>query len=171
MSKSQTTIQRVMPQPWFRAQASARCIAEITRGEAYRSPSGGERQLGPFILPAFQRPSVWTTAQQIKLLESVWDGLPIGAYVFNLTAFGNPCDGWLLDGQQRVTALLAYVSGEFPVYGWRFHDLPRPEQRGFMMSPFAALQTQISDEAQCREVYDRLAYGGTAHAPKDVQNV
>ncbi len=32
--------------------------------------------------------------------------------------------------------------------------------------PIACLQTNLTDTAACLEVYDRLAYGGTAHAPK-----
>lgn len=152
-----------MPNPWFRAQGSSRSIYEIVRGHSYRAPRDGERALGPFVLPSFQRPSVWTQTQQIRLIESIWEGLPIGAYVYNLTELDDPCDGWLLDGQQRVTAILAYYAGEFEVFGWKFSDLSVPEQRGFLLTSIGALETQISDEAQCRDVYDRLAYGGTAH--------
>jgi hypothetical protein len=167
------TITRVMPQPWFRAQVSARCIAEIARfyniHEPYRVANTdiGERQLGPFVLPNFQRPPVWTRTQQIKLLESIWDGLPIGSYVYNLSGLDHPCDGWLLDGQQRITAILAYVAGEFPVYGYRFPDLDIVERCGFMNQPIGTMQTGILSMGECREVYDRLAYGGTPHDQKD----
>jgi hypothetical protein len=27
----------------------------------------------------------------------------------------------------------------------------------------AVIETRIEDEEQCRDIYDRLAYGGTAH--------
>jgi hypothetical protein len=32
-------------------------------------------------------------------------GMPIGALVANLTAPGQECDGWLPDGQQRLTTI------------------------------------------------------------------
>jgi hypothetical protein len=61
---------------------------------------------------------------------------------------------------------LAYVAGEFPVHGWRYPDLPLSERRGFEFRPINCLMTQITNEAECREIYDRLAYGGTPHEPK-----
>lgn len=163
------TTERVMPAPWFRAQNTARNIAEFGRSglEPYRVAGAGERQLGPFVLPPFQRPPVWSLGQQTKLIESLWDGLPIGAYVFNQTALEGPTDAWLLDGQQRVTAILSYLAGDFPVYGYRFQDITLPERRGFMTMPIATLITNIEDPEACREVYDRLAYGGTAHVVSD----
>ena len=163
-------INRRMPQPWFRAQASNRVIYELMRGDSYRQPIPGERALGPFVLPTFQRGAVWTRDQQVRLIESIWSGLPIGAYVYNTTDLGNPCDGWLLDGQQRITAIFSYVVGDFPVFGWRFPDLPLTERRRFGMTPIAALQTNIADGATCREIYNRLAHGGTPHAAVAAMN-
>lgn len=170
MSKpeSDTAERRVMPEPWFRGgSTSARCISEFARPtrEVLRVARKeiGERQLGPFVLPPFQRPPAWTREQQIRLIESLWGGLPIGSYVWNETTLDDPCDGWLLDGQQRVTAILAYVAGDFPVLGWRYPDLPRVDQRRFDMMPVGAIQTGYRDPDQCRDVYDRLAYGGTPH--------
>jgi uncharacterized protein with ParB-like and HNH nuclease domain len=112
-------IQRVMPRPWFRAHAFGSSIRSL-RGEPDRALRSGERPLGRFILPPFQRPLVWTHQQQVRLIESIWSGLPIGAYVYNRAALDNACDCWLLDGQQRITAILAYMNGEFEVFDWRF---------------------------------------------------
>lgn len=135
----------VMPHPWFSANNMAFCIAEFARPdiEPFRIAVEGERQLGPFVLPPFQRPPVWSVNQQIKLIESLWNGLPIGAYVFNQTTLYGATDGWLLDGQQRITAILAYVNDKFPVLGYRFSKVTVPERRGFMMKPIGALLTVI----------------------------
>ena len=161
---------RLMPDPWFRGNTSARCIGEIVskpHPEDLRPLKRGERLLGKFILPPFQRPAVWTSDQQIKLIESIWDGLPVGAYVFNQSGYHHATDGWLLDGQQRLTALLSYVAGGFPIYGYCYTELDRIEQRGFESRPFGSIETRIMTEAECRVVYDRLAYGGTPHEPKE----
>lgn len=157
---------RVMPDPWFRATASAMSLSEMMSDVHYRCAGEGERQLGPYVLPPFQRPSVWSRAQQVRLLESLWDGLPIGSYVFNQTDTQSVCDGWLLDGQQRITSILAYVNDEFSVYGHLYSELSMPERRGFKMRPIGVLTTRIDNEDQCREVYERLAYGGTPHEPQ-----
>lgn len=125
----------------------------------------GERALGAFILPPFQRPSVWTETQQVRLIESLYMGMPIGALVVNSTSYGQDCDGWLLDGQQRLTTVLAYVASRFAVRGLYWNDLTERETRQFLRISLAVVQTGISDAGICREVYERLVYGGTPHAP------
>lgn len=167
---TQTT--RAMPRPWFRANNLNSPICEMfeRNRHADRPLREGERRLGGYILPPFQRPPVWTQAQQIRLIESVWGGIPIGAYVHNQNLHRREVDGWLLDGQQRVTAILAYVAGDFPVLGWWYPDLPHPDRFCFETTPITQLQTCLNTEAECLDVYDRLAYGGTAHKPKDATN-
>lgn len=95
-------------------------------------------------------------------------GLPLGVFIYNRTPrMESPFDTWLLDGQQRVSAIMAYTADEFPVYGRLFSELGRVDHRQWSMSiSFPCLETHLEDEAQLRDVYDRLAYGGTPHEPK-----
>jgi uncharacterized protein with ParB-like and HNH nuclease domain len=164
-------IERKIPDSWFRATTIATTMAFLddqTHKRRFAPLGEGERQLGWFVLPPFQRPPVWTRAQQIRFLESVWMGLPIGVFVYNRTEdMHSPYDGWLLDGQQRVTSVYSYMNDEFPVFGSLFSELTVVDIRKWKMSvSFPAMETNISDEAELREVYDRLAYGGTPHEPK-----
>jgi hypothetical protein len=147
---------------WFQAQMGAGSIASLLM-KPDQKPKLGERALGPFILPDFQRPPSWTKAQKVRLIESIWAGLPIGSYVLNQTGFERPCDNWLLDGQQRIKAVLSYLEGNFKVYGEKFTDLSVVEQRDFKMRPFYSLVTRVEDRDRCKEIYMRLAYGGTPH--------
>ena len=127
----------------------------------------GDRVLGGWVLPPFQRPPVWTRAQQVRLIESIWLGIPIGVFIFNMRRNGSgPHDGWLLDGQQRMTALLGYVADELEVFGLRWSALEHREHRRFYMTPLACIETQFDTAEECREIYERLAYGGTPHEPQ-----
>lgn len=165
-----TMTKRRIPESWFRASGQHTTMAFLTSEHGGReTPLGpGERRLGWFVLPAFQRPPVWTQQQQIRFLESCWMGLPIGVFIYNRTAPDGPFDAWLLDGQQRVTAVLAYLADEFPVFGYLFSELTVVDYRKWALSvAFPCMMTNIDDEAQLREVYDRLAYGGTAHEPRE----
>jgi len=125
---------RVMPVAWFRAtRADFSINLELDCGRRIDRPLvDGERRLGRFILPPFQRPAVWAQAQQIRFLESLWGGLPLGSYVWN-RSYDAPTDGWLLDGQQRWGALIAYTADEFPVFGYRYSELSPPERRGLVI--------------------------------------
>jgi hypothetical protein len=157
-----------MQRPWFRANNTASAIFAITNGhESITRPLvEGERALGWFILPPFQRPPVWTEAQKVRFIESIWGGLPLGSYIYNRTlAMESRFDNWLLDGQQRITAILEYVADSFPVLGYRWSELTKVDHRQFQMTPMSCMETMITDEAKLREVYDRLAYGGTPHDP------
>ncbi len=84
---------------------------------------------GSFGLPDFQRPSVWTAKQQIKLLESLCEDLPIGVIIaskfkgrgdrttqrpFFEGVSKPPFTHLILDGQQRLRALSAMCSGADP---------------------------------------------------------
>jgi hypothetical protein len=157
-----------IPQKWFRAQSFSSPMGEVIRGEPRPNPLGdGERAIGPFVLPPFQRPPVWTPEQKIRFIESCWMGLPIGAYVVN-AAYDTPYDQWLLDGQQRITAIFDYVGDEFPVYGLFYSELTVPEKRQWTNGiVFTRLEVKHQNTAELREVYDRLAYGGTPHDPTD----
>lgn len=163
----QPPIIRKMPRPWFNAQSCATPLCARMDKTPGRPLAAGEEALGVFIIPPFQRPAVWTRAQEIRLIESLWGGLPIGTCVVNFTGYPHPTDGWLLDGQQRWRAIYAYVADEFPVLGYRYSELSVIDHRGFEMATvFPELQTRMVTEAECRDVYDRLAYGGTPHEPR-----
>lgn len=164
---------QLMPRPWFRANNTAGPmfgIYKLDAGWERTAPLGeGERRLGNFVLPPFQRPEVWTLEQKIRFIESIWNGLPLGTYIVNrvLTPWACPYDNWLLDGQQRITAILDYVGDVFPIMGYRWSELTKQDQVQFGMTPMACLETQITDLAQLEDIYDRLAYGGTPHEPKE----
>jgi Protein of unknown function DUF262 len=157
-------IDRIMPPRWFVGHAYSSHVSNLL--EVYggvRPLEAGEKMMGRFILPAFQRGLVWTVGQKARLIESIYAGIPIGAIVWNQTTIDNQCDGWLLDGQQRTSAIMGFVTGEFAVCGWRYPDLPGVEQRHFRRMTISLIETNETDPARCREIYDRLVYGGTPH--------
>lgn len=64
--------------------------------------------LQPYVLPPWQRGQVWTAAQQVAFCEAVWCGMPSQPILLWQR------DGYkglpiVLDGQQRLCALGAYV--------------------------------------------------------------
>lgn len=162
------TVRRLIPDTWFQASSLSTTMDFIIPrpGRELRRPlREGERQAGWFILPPFQRPSVWTQEQKVRFVESAWMGLPLGVYIWN-EAYGTRFDMWLLDGQQRISALIEYMADGFPVYGRLFSELTEVDHRIWEMSTaFPCLRTNLRDEAQLRDVYERLAYGGTPHDP------
>lgn len=159
-----------MPEPAFNGHHASYTIGHLLgtwRLEHRPEPVPPDRTLGWFVLPPFQRPAVWSEAQKVRFLESVWLELPIGVYVYNdAPSFQHHTSGWLIDGQQRIGAILDYVAGAFPVFDYRWAEITEIDRRRFDNRVFPAIVTHEDDEALLAEMYDRLAYGGTPHAPK-----
>lgn len=80
---------------------------------------------GRIRVPVFQRPLRWQNAQVVELLDSIWRGYPIGSLLFwkreadaGDVRIGNALfqseaisdAWWVVDGQQRLTALAASLS-------------------------------------------------------------
>ena len=170
-------VDRMIPETWFRASSQATTMDFVCRTSGSQNRLAplmdGERKLGWFVLPPFQRPPVWTLKQKIRFIESCWMGLPIGVFIYNRTeSMHSRFDSWLLDGQQRVTAVLEYIADAFPVFGYRYSELSEADYRKWSMAvSFPCMMTNLEDEAMLREVYDRLAYGGTPHEPKPARGI
>lgn len=165
--RSSQAAARVMPSPFYVGSPLATTVsfAISERDMPDHVLRDGERWLGRFILPPFQRPPVWTREQQVKLIESVWLELPIGVFIYNQTHGHHHTDQWLIDGQQRITALLAYVANEFPVFGYRYSEITDIDRRVFQCKHFPCVQLAMTDAAAMEDIYMRLAYGGTPHEP------
>lgn len=157
---------RIMPVRRFYGEA-VNSFVHFLNSKPSRAPIGQERVLGPFILPPFQRPLVWTEAQKIALIESIYMGLPIGSIVWNRSKIASETDEWLLDGQQRASAIIGYMNNDFCVNGYFFGELPAIENAHFSRMTIPIIETSILTVEECLDTYNRLAYGGTSHNPSE----
>lgn len=73
---------------------------------------------GQFVIPEIQRPFVWKRSQVRDLIDSLYNGYPTGYIITWKNPDVKTKDGMvaggkhvLIDGQQRVTALMAAISG------------------------------------------------------------
>lgn len=131
------------------------------------------RWLMGYRVPTWQRPlGAWSEEQQVKFLESCLVGLPIGQILTNsvpesvkrdgVTGF-HRLDRILLDGQHRLHTLDRFFGQELPVFGYYWDDFPQREQIRFLRIQMPAHETEITNEDTLKAIYDRLAFGGTAH--------
>lgn len=87
------------PPAWFTA------LGEVVDVQTHYHGVG---QIGDMVfhLPPMQRPIVWTPAQQLALVDGLWRGLPVAPVI---VWEDRQRRRWLLDGQQRMTAIGADV--------------------------------------------------------------
>ena len=124
----------------------------------------GRRTIMGFVLPDWQRGLVWSQQQKVSFIESAWLGIPIGTYSYNQVDFGSPFDHLLIDGQQRMSAIQDYIEDAFPVFGARFSELEKPDERRWgMMVSFPCYIAKSRDEEWLKNYYNLTNFGGTAH--------
>lgn len=75
-------------------------------------------EAGQFVIPEIQRPFVWKRSQVRDLIDSLYNGYPTGYIITWKNPDVQTKDGTMangkhvfIDGQQRITALMAAVSG------------------------------------------------------------
>lgn len=77
----------------------------------------------------YQREHVWTKADKIALIDSIFNNVDIGKFVFVQRSMGH--DGKLyeiLDGKQRLTAIIEFVEDRYKYRGFYFSELSFKDQ-------------------------------------------
>lgn len=176
---------KLLPARLLRGREMATPMCVLWEGRADDLTMPGERRILNQIVPPWQRPEVWTQAQKASFIEGVILGLGAGYYVVNGTDYdpneeargrvqSKPMSGWLLDGQQRITAVRDFISDGLPIFdGLRYSNLSVPEQRlRFDNVVFTRVQLDYcDDEDKLKELYRRLNFGGTSHTQDDLERV
>lgn len=142
----------------------------VNQSDSVIAPQPGLRRILGFNIPTFQRGLVWSSEQQISFIESAWKGIPLGTYSLNLLPddTGNPLDGLVLDGQQRLNALERYLNDELPVHGYCWSEITDVDRRFFKTSVhFPHYEVISKDEMFLREYYDLMNFGGVDHKPEE----
>ncbi|WP_410951007.1 DUF262 domain-containing protein [Pseudomonas sp. S1(2024)] len=169
-----TTIQ--LPEPILTGTQRSYTISSLWQGTAARPNQASERQLLNLVLPSWQRPPRWSDVQQVRFIEGIFLGLGTGFYVINGREYGDdgkdlPMSGWLLDGQQRITAIARFINDEIEIFGGiRYSSLTLPEKRRrFENIVFPCIELEYqADEALLKTLYRRLNFSGTAHTAEDL---
>lgn len=118
--------------------------------------------------PEFQREAgLWSSKTQSRLIESLLLGIPLPLFIFR----GMPSGDWqCVDGLQRLTTLVNFISGEMklrsleylPLKGSTFQSLHRKYQRKILESELSCVI--IGDTVPVSvtfNVFSRLNAGGT----------
>ena len=134
--------------------------------------------------PEYQRGVVWTTDQQMKLIDSVMRGyqLPI-IYLHDIkrTIAGRTQESYdIIDGQQRIAALHNFVEGHFVLYkpdderarfprflreqpcpwgGKDFHDFSADLKSTLLDSELPVAIIETDDDHEVRDLFVRLQAG------------
>lgn len=115
--------------------------------------------------PAFQRNTVWLTKEKSYLIDTILNGYPIPEIYMQENIDDEGVTHYIVvDGQQRLTAVLDYMSNSFPIdekqspafLGARFLELTPEQRRLFFQYNFVVrILPQVGD-GLLREIFQRL---------------
>jgi hypothetical protein len=123
--------------------------------------------------PDFQRGHVWTEEQQISYCEYILRGGPSGRDVYfncpNRENGGIEGDFTLVDGKQRIQAVLRFLNNEIRVFGTYHRDFEGPLRS--MSCNFQWHVAAIETRAELLEWYLDFNSGGTDHRQEELDRV
>jgi len=131
------------------------------------------------LQPEFQREYVWTLRPELpsRLIESLLLEIPIPPIYFGKDANGRL---EMIDGQQRLTTLIKFVSNDFPLRKLNrmaslnhkhFKDLSTPLQRKILDTPIRSITIDVATNSDLRyEVFERLNRGSMALNEQELRN-
>ena len=147
-------------------------------------------EYGLILNPDFQRGHVWTPAQQISFVEYFLKGGRSGRTLYFNHPFwmhwkekykpGEYNDFVVVDGLQRITALLAFVRGELPAFGLYVPTQNNPNhvkcfegklQSLYCNSNLLVNINNLPTRAKVLEWYLQMNSGGTPHTEAELQKV
>ncbi len=131
------------------------------------------------LQPKFQREYVWALKPELpsRLIESLLLGIPIPPIYF-----GKDTNERLevIDGQQRLTSLMSFVSGKFALQKLNsmqslnhkfFKDLTSPQQEKILGAKIRSIVIDTGDNTNLRyEVFERLNRGSMQLNEQELRN-
>lgn len=158
-------------------------IPQFTRSAAYKIImswdyleewlKGQQDDIGLDLSPEFQRDHVWTEIQEIRYVEYIVRGGKTGRDIhFNGKGWMKDFDGplVLVDGKQRVKAVLRFLRGEIPAFGYYYSDFA-PRSFGLCGPDFTIHVNDLKTDKEVMQWYVDMNAGGTVHTNEEIQKV
>ena len=125
----------------------------------------GWNQLGILILqPDYQRKEVWGEPAKVMLIDSILNEIPMPKIFVSSAIKDEKTVRTVIDGQQRITTILAFLSDVFPLaapysgefIGKRFSELPPSVRDEILSYDIDFNEAKGLSDDELREVYARV---------------
>jgi len=130
---------------------------------------------GVDLNPDYQRDLVWTLEDKQKLIESIFNNIDIGKFAFIKRGFNKDVPSQqmyeILDGKQRLTAIMEFLEDRFKWRGLTFSDLSPSDQWHFETYSVAVAETSNMTKEQIYKYFLKLNTGGKPISTEHLEKV
>jgi hypothetical protein len=128
--------------------------------------------------PEYQRGNVWSLEKKVELIDSIFKNVDIGKFAVISRPWGP--DGnkpltpklWeMLDGKQRLTAIIDFFTNQFSYKGKYYDDLSPHDRYHFKHYSAAIAETENLTKAQKYRYFLKLNTTGTPQDPEHMKKV
>ena len=120
----------------------------------------------------YQRGNVWSLEDKQLLIDSIFNNRDIGKFVFCRLKYEPNSKGYeVLDGKQRITAIIEFIEDRFEYKGFVFSELSWADQNQFDMVTIAIATIDEPTEKEKYEYFLKLNVAGHAVDPKHIEYV
>ncbi len=122
--------------------------------------------------PDYQRGYVWTPDDKIKLIDSIFNNIDIGKFVFiHLDNYSLPKLYEILDGKQRVSTIIDFYEGRFKYKGYWYRDMCNHDRYHFDMYHISVGNAKRMTKKQIYEYFLKLNTTGRPIDPEHINRV
>ena len=123
--------------------------------------------------PDYQRGLVWDLEDEQKLIESIFNRVDIGKFVFIHLGHGKGVIYEILDGKQRLSALYRFFTDEFTYKGYYYSELPWKLKHVFEDTSVAVAVTRKEnlDEKSILNYFLKLNTSGKPVAKEHIDKI
>ena len=132
---------------------------------------GNVYYFGTDMNPVYQREYVWTEEDKVKLIDSVFQNIDIGKFVFVHNSYQDEYLYEILDGKQRIRALLDYYENRFPYKGKFFNDLSVRDQNWFTEKTIAVAEVERASKQELLRYFVMLNTSGKTMSEEHINRV
>lgn len=121
--------------------------------------------------PDYQRDYVWDESDKVALIDSIFNNVDIGKFCFIHRDYSEERLYEVLDGKQRIRAILDFYENRFPYKGKYFNDLSVRDQNWFENYTISSAQISNENRKQILRYFLLLNKSGRKMDEKQLEKV
>lgn len=126
---------------------------------------------GVDMSPEYQRGNVWGVEDKVALIDSIFNNIDIGKFVFRHNNSMSELAYEVIDGKQRLTALTEYYENRFPYKGYYYNDLSAKDRLTFRGAGCLVARLENLTDKDVYRLFIRLNTTGKAMDEKHIEFV